>query len=551
MVERQKKAFQKSSKRAEKRRIAADIICKIQGLEPPGRFLTEGPRGVKGEGKIWVPVEPDKALTKVMHSLREKDRQVEARKPRKHSIGQETLKHPLVTSLPPVVKDEPAVTDANISEANIPDTSPVSKFGQEENFDPVSFEAFKHLSKGSNKADPGGRDLNGSSDIDANVCSFLRDFSMRDGNDEAISPGEFTMKQDQLCQAKTFDPISHVVGHDLVGSSDADEIAKSFLHDFSWKNHNDDVRKGELTMKQWINKSKQDTTIGTEVTSLKPAKEKPEYIRRALFVALKVTGWLIAAEKEERNGAANPIPLASIIPAHVVIQIKRHDLKEPSTETKVDEVIEHVRIMSCTCTEDGKGTGTLMQRLSALGAVLYELFSWGEVSLPEVDVMSTDTTLEYPSLKSMKLNNETIDSHSRKKRSRKRSSRSGAAYSECIGRIESLGIPLSLCALIGNLLDCANEDFSSDTAFTSFADVLLELRLMITDPSLYLDDLKTNPMPLLTVPNKLYGRKNEVESVNVSYRKLRDGTCNGVSVDALLFICSGREQFVHFSWKPS
>lgn len=97
MVERQKKAFVEATKRKEKRKIATDIIREIQALEPSGRFLMEAimedPRGKEGGddkthghasvasngvnasvlAKAWVCVEPDKALTKVMHRLREKD----------------------------------------------------------------------------------------------------------------------------------------------------------------------------------------------------------------------------------------------------------------------------------------------------------------------------------------------------------------------------------------------------------------------------------------------------------------------------------------------
>ncbi len=68
-------------------------------------------------------------------------------------------------------------------------------------------------------------------------------------------------------------------------------------------------------------------------------------------------------------------------------------------------------------------------------------------------------------------------------------------YSECIMTLESRGIPRSLCTLVENLFDCSNGDCCGNHAFTSFADVQLDLQLMSNDPARFLGDLQTTPWP--------------------------------------------------------
>ena len=92
MVKAEKETFLQTRKKAAKRDIAIRIMEQIQSLEPPGRFLTEGKGGtsptIRGEGggfgntnevhdailsKVWVVVDRNKAINKVLHKLREKD----------------------------------------------------------------------------------------------------------------------------------------------------------------------------------------------------------------------------------------------------------------------------------------------------------------------------------------------------------------------------------------------------------------------------------------------------------------------------------------------
>mmetsp|Transcript_5207 Transcript_5207/g.9555 ORF Transcript_5207/g.9555 Transcript_5207/m.9555 type:complete len:389 (+) Transcript_5207:207-1373(+) len=82
VVQDKKQAFLLARKK-EKRDIAIQVVSDIQGLSPPGRFLMEDSKSQNGgnnndnEGimdKAWIIVETEKAVCKVMHRLREKDK---------------------------------------------------------------------------------------------------------------------------------------------------------------------------------------------------------------------------------------------------------------------------------------------------------------------------------------------------------------------------------------------------------------------------------------------------------------------------------------------
>ena len=89
MVHARRPSFRQTRKK-EKRAIALKIMQDISSLEPPGRFLTESKdlapstssenHSLESEGvdqlilsKVWVIVAPEKAIKKVLHSLRDKD----------------------------------------------------------------------------------------------------------------------------------------------------------------------------------------------------------------------------------------------------------------------------------------------------------------------------------------------------------------------------------------------------------------------------------------------------------------------------------------------
>ena len=83
VVRAQKPAFVAARKK-EKRIIAMQIVEEIQNLDPPGRFLIEvsNQEGSEDDGggemeifdRVWIIVETEKAVDKVMHRLREREK---------------------------------------------------------------------------------------------------------------------------------------------------------------------------------------------------------------------------------------------------------------------------------------------------------------------------------------------------------------------------------------------------------------------------------------------------------------------------------------------
>lgn len=484
MVQRHRRSFVAATMRHHKRQIAAAIIREIQKLEPPGRFLREDPRGLAGGGsgtdetssvdvdgvhssvlnKAWICADPDMALTKVMHLLREKETgRLEIQAQQEQLEGREgTSRHPLetrifgvdslTTQLPQSMLEVPSVIDSNITNSTVmalgifsdPNTQ-TGLLNKAEVSEPCKHtrENSTHkvgLSGGlpENGEITGSCHQGGSGDLDEEIESFLHDFSTpKLPQPLAVFPNSNTHPTD-LNQVETFDQIlygtcrhssedsNHKVGFgrrlpgeltssrhpDPKRSGDPDEKVELFLRDFSSRHDNDEFQLKDIPMQEWISKSNQDMAQGKPSTSWKSLKDEPDYIGTALSIALKLTECLIDAEKDERKGDGNPIPLASIIAGHVIIGTGDEGSTEGFARTAGRGGIERVWVMSCDCTGDRRGTGRVVSRLFALGAVLYELFSRGEAPLPEEDVSTADAT----SICSIQLNDESNGSYFSKKK---------------------------------------------------------------------------------------------------------------------------------------
>jgi hypothetical protein len=127
-------------------------------------------------------------------------------------------------------------------------------------------------------------------------------------------------------------------------------------------------------------------------------------------------------------------------------------------------------------------------------------------------------------------NGDRLSKQPQQKSQRQSSHPSKDEISNCIARLESKEIPWALCALVHNLLDCSKGDFRRDEAYASLADLLSDLQLMLGDPSRFLDNLRTNPIPPLVIGNKLYGREDEIAKLEVLYKKHIKGERRGVIV---------------------
>ena len=187
-----------------------------------------------------------------------------------------------------------------------------------------------------------------------------------------------------------------------------------------------------------------------------------------------------------------------------------------------------------------------MNKLFCLG-VIHELFSGGdEVPTPlnegvhplpqhldilKLSINSADLNDDNDESNCRNQANNNIHQSRRRKKSPRQTSTAKDMHECCVANLESLGIPYSLCSLVENLLDCGRGFLCGDDAFRSFTEVKLDLELMLTEPSRFLDNIEaTNRMPSLVIPNKLYGREYEIECVESSYKQLKDGTCSGIII---------------------
>ena len=268
----------------------------------------------------------------------------------------------------------------------------------------------------------------------------------------------------------------------------------------------------EWTLHQWIvgHKSKllKFDTAQTE------SGQMLEYTKAALPIILKLADFLIEAEKDEKNGEVNPVPLESIVAKNVLIRTKDLNLLGDAKQ----EVIEYVWIMR-SIGED-PGVGSPMARLCAVGNIIYQLLAGDE---------STSLPLEYGMLNNDAANAECYQTDRGNKidnrRSKRRESQSSSSYSEdissyCIARLASKGVPFSVRALVNNLLDCGKGDYCGENAYSSLLELKQDLSLMLADPSRFLDDIQvSNGLPTLEICDKLYGREHEEEKLNQLYQQ--------------------------------
>ena len=255
----------------------------------------------------------------------------------------------------------------------------------------------------------------------------------------------------------------------------------------------------ELTLHQWVAgwKSKAQTNPGQESA----------YRKAALSIALMLTEHLLEAEQEEQAGNGNPVPLESIVAENVLIRVR-------------GEEIEYVWILSLSMEEV---TGSVTTRLFAMGKILYMLFACETNFSLEDGTLKQDTTVDKR-YEDVKNGNQ---------RPRKKSSQSQQTYSSMkIASLSSKGVPWSVRALLNSLLECGNNGYCGDDAYSSFFELKQDLGLMLADPSRFLEDIQVNNgLPTLKIRDQLYGRENEEAKLDRLYQQhINTNTFNGVII---------------------
>ncbi len=159
-----------------------------------------------------------------------------------------------------------------------------------------------------------------------------------------------------------------------------------------------------------------------------------------------------------------------------------------------------------------------MSRLFAMGKVLYELFSTLYELFSTIEPAVTDKPpVQMASVYSVNLGNDGADADDNHTQKKKHSFADDTNLNY-VARLESIGIPWSLCALVKNLLECERDPFSDNDAYASFFDLQVDLQLMVDNPSCFLDNIHASNAQKVTILDKLYGRDEELLKLDKIYR---------------------------------
>jgi hypothetical protein len=490
-----------ASKNKVKRSIAAQIYDDVRKLKPPGRFLVDDRvRGdeTRSDGsnsdnyasssdvhpnllkKNWQIVEREKALEKIMHRLREKvDMDMAITPPVQLSVHEGDIddRYRYGDASSGRLSYHSAMNSPNGTGVQVQDTA--GDLPTEQGFNmPNSLLASSHspnstYTLGNSSGDPQfnentiagyGTATEGRSISDTDLCKYLEE-------------GGFDFESDRHVRTPT-------------PQLDHDPSRQTHVH----------------TLQQWIETSSPDINPSIVATS-HLSSAMGNFIKSALLIALKLINCIMELETDELGGSGNPIPLASIAPEYVMLGTKNGQHAAGGSD-EMHEVIEHVWIMSID--GDDSATGTVSERLFALGRVLYYLFSMG---VPMVNGHAPATL--KTSLSSINISNEAErDDNQAQKKHHWREVQADDTIFNYLDKLESNGVPWSLCALIRNLLECRLGSICEDDAYASFADLHLDLQLMVNNPACFLDNIQMVPMPKLTIGDKVYGRDGELLKLN-------------------------------------
>jgi len=99
-------------------------------------------------------------------------------------------------------------------------------------------------------------------------------------------------------------------------------------------------------------------------------------------------------------------------------------------------------------------------------------------------------------------------------------------HNRIVSNLVNASLPASVCGLVKNLLDCSQKEFRGNESYSSFDDVLADLKLIRDKPGCYLEGVGNSTT--ISVPNKLYGRQDDVDKITGLFI---GGACKGLVVN--------------------
>jgi len=176
-----------------------------------------------------------------------------------------------------------------------------------------------------------------------------------------------------------------------------------------------------------------------------------------------------------------------------------------------------------------------LRRINSLGLVFYELFSGGDrpllhdnESYAEVEDLIDPLPIgrvnnhhEMHLADALKIIDDLDESEGRQnpqKKSVQNRNRHPAVSTEAL---KMKMIPEPLCDLVANMLDCINGEFSGSEAYRSMSDVLIDLRLMLDQPAIFLRDIDLDKFSTdeLHFSETIFGRESELSTLHSAYQR--------------------------------
>ena len=534
-----------------KRTIAIRIIAQVQSLNPPGRFLIEDTNaslvdisvsakcsmgsisGSSGGGggagansssstttggkiihptvmkKVWIIADNEKAIEKVMHRLREREKkkntggdddkkkQLQQRPNKKGGDGKKRVaNNGNVKSSPSVEKEQQNVVLA--PNLNLASNHIAIDMGQQQQNMVASNLLHVKVNNNSTTAIMPVAAGEGMNETSYNFLQYS-------GDGIVDSSSSMDMKlpainKEAVVVARMAATGTSITSNQVAGGSDA---TKQLL---------------DYPLRQWIEKKNRE-----EISS--PA----EYMKEALTIALKLTEFIIQAEKVEQVGWGNvPVSLESIDAINVHVLASQNQVGG-------NEAVELVWMSSPA--GENPIAGTVSARLFAMGMILYELFSGERMPLMADVPMLSASSKSMGGIALTSDNESSCSSGSNHHRPQKRyqthMAPAGDMLSNCIANLEWKGLPWPVRFLVKNLLDCGKGNNCGDDAYSSLIELNQDLSLMLANPPRFVDNIRVNTsLPTsLDICDKLYGRELEMAKLDTLYQQyIKENVFKGVII---------------------
>lgn len=256
--------------------------------------------------------------------------------------------------------------------------------------------------------------------------------------------------------------------------------------------------KQEIAVLDWIKSTKMTYSLSSGVEA--GGGEMTTYLESALGIAIKLTEFIINSNEGKDVSTSGDgsnihysVPLECITLENTVVCIK--DIL--SVAPQEDDTTVAIK---CPPSSMGAGVGDIGKRLYAVGKILVPLLS-GETG----DIMEeANNDSKRPSLTLDSMTLDSSDDNFPKKR------RQTKKYLPA--RLEQLDLPQPVMIILSNVLECDQGEFVGEEAYTSFGDLIADLKLLKMEG---LSRFFQNPN--LQFSDKICGREKEIELINSSF----------------------------------